>query len=407
MMFRLATMPGDPARPNEDFAGVFGNCAILLDGSGAPGDMPTGCIHGVPWYVRQLGVRCLAGMAAGEEGEPLAGILAAAIAAVVALHEGTCDLGVPGTPSSVAVMVRAGTKWLDYLVLGDFALVVEDDGGSVSVVTDKRMDAVAVDEYRAMLALPTGSPEHQAARIAFVRRQQPLRNQPGGYPVASTAPAAAGEALTGGIPIGEARRAALLSDGVTRFAEFGLGTWGELLGILAAGGPGALFARIREAENTDPQGRRWPRAKQHDDVGAVFWEAAYESRPQPVVAAIVTSARGVLIGRRNDGKPPWTFIAGEAEPGERPEHTAIREVKEETGLEIRPGLVIGERIHPKTRRQMIYMAAVPVHGTSIYVGDEAELAEVRWVSLAEAVELLPDMHASVQAHIARELGRRW
>ena len=27
---------------------------------------------------------------------------------------------------------------------------------------------------------------------------------------------------------------------------------------------------------------------------------------------------GVLAGRRNDGKPPWTFIAGEQEPGERP-----------------------------------------------------------------------------------------
>ncbi len=37
---------------------------------------------------------------------------------------------------------------------------------------------------------------------------------------------------------------------------------------------------------------------------------------QPVVAAIVTSKMGVLIGRRNDGKPPWTFIAGEIEPGE-------------------------------------------------------------------------------------------
>ena len=55
---------------------------------------------------------------------------------------------------------------------------------------------------------------------------------------------------------------------------------------------------------------------------------------QPVVAAIVTSRLGVLVGRRHDGKPPWTFIAGEVEPGERPEDAAIREVKEETGLRI-------------------------------------------------------------------------
>jgi 8-oxo-dGTP pyrophosphatase MutT (NUDIX family) len=52
--------------------------------------------------------------------------------------------------------------------------------------------------------------------------------------------------------------------------------------------------------------------------------------PQPVVAAIVTSELGVLVGRRNDGKPPRTFIAGEIEPGDSPADAGIREVKEET-----------------------------------------------------------------------------
>ena len=125
---------------------------------------------------------------------------------------------------------------------------------------------------------------------------------------------------------------------------------------------------------------------------------------QPIVAAIVTSDRGVLVGKRNDGKPPWTFIAGEQEPGERPEDTAIREVKEETTLRIQAGDVIGEREHPKTGRTMIYLAATPTHGTEIHVGDEDELAEVRWVSLAAADELLPGMFEPVREHLARELG---
>ncbi len=272
MLFRLATMPGDPARPNEDFAGILGSCAILLDGSGAPGDLPTGCTHGVPWYVRQLGGRCLAAAAAGEPDEPLDGILAAAITDVSALHRDTCDLSSPGTPSSVVVMARTEAESMDYLVLGDSALVIEDTSGSIKVVTDRRMDQVAAAEYQAMLKLPTGSPEHQAARIAFVRRQQPMRNQPGGYPVASTDPDAASKAITGSVPAVEVRRAAIVSDGVTRFAEFGLGTWSDLLSTLALDGPAALFARIRKAEDGDPGGQRWPRAKQHDDVGVVFWE---------------------------------------------------------------------------------------------------------------------------------------
>jgi GntR family transcriptional regulator len=108
----------------------------------------------------------------------------------------------------------------------------------------------------------------------------------------------------------------------------------------------------------------------------------------PIVAAIVTSRLGVLVARRNDGKPPWTFIAGEIEPGEDPADTAIREVKEETGLRIRSTRVIGRRVHPHTGREMIYLAARPTHGTRAFVGDKEELAEVRWVDLAQADELM-------------------
>lgn len=122
-----------------------------------------------------------------------------------------------------------------------------------------------------------------------------------------------------------------------------------------------------------------------------------------VVAAIVTSPLGVLVGRRNDGKPPWTFIAGEVEPDEQPEDAAVREVKEETGCEVRAGHVIGERVHPKTGRPMIYMAAKPVSGTKVFVGDERELAEVRWVSLDEADELMPDMFSPVREYLVSAL----
>lgn len=132
---------------------------------------------------------------------------------------------------------------------------------------------------------------------------------------------------------------------------------------------------------------------------------AEEGTERPIVAAIVTSDRGVLVGRRNDGKPPWTFIAGEVEPGESPADAAKREVKEEAGgLRIEVGDKIGERVHPQTGRTMIYFAATPTHGTDIDVGDRDELAEVRWVGVAEAVELLPGMFGPVREHLVRELG---
>lgn len=125
-----------------------------------------------------------------------------------------------------------------------------------------------------------------------------------------------------------------------------------------------------------------------------------------IVAAIVTSKRGVLIERRHDGQPLWTFPAGEAEPGESPADTAIRETKEETGLLVRIGHTIGERQHPTTGRHMIYLAARPYQGTDIHVGDESELAEVRWVTAAEAGSLMPSMFEPVRHHLTRTLGKR-
>lgn len=125
--------------------------------------------------------------------------------------------------------------------------------------------------------------------------------------------------------------------------------------------------------------------------------------PAAVVAAIVTSRGRVLVGRRHDGAPLWTFIAGEQEPGEQPADTIVREVKEEATLDIRPGDLIGERKHPQTGRHMIYVAAKPAGRRNIEVGDEAELAEVRWASLDEATELMPGMFAPVRDYLARTL----
>jgi 8-oxo-dGTP pyrophosphatase MutT (NUDIX family) len=167
---------------------------------------------------------------------------------------------------------------------------------------------------------------------------------------------------------------------------------------------------LRLAREPDPQVKAEIEALadqvRRGDIPPGESEAADIPVRQPVAAAIVTSARGVLLGRRNDGKPPWTFIAGEVEPFDNgPEPAAVREVKEETGIDVLAGRIIGERVHPRTGRTMIYIAASPTHSTRVFVGDEAELAEVRWVSLAEADELMPDIFGPVREYLARTIGK--
>jgi ADP-ribose pyrophosphatase YjhB (NUDIX family) len=43
-----------------------------------------------------------------------------------------------------------------------------------------------------------------------------------------------------------------------------------------------------------------------------------------IVAAIITSPQGVLLARRHDGKPAWTFPSGAQEAGEVYADTAVR-----------------------------------------------------------------------------------
>lgn len=134
-------------------------------------------------------------------------------------------------------------------------------------------------------------------------------------------------------------------------------------------------------------------------------EPATAPEPPAVVAAIVVSEHGALVGQRVDGKPPWTFIAGEIEPRESPTDAIEREVKEETGLMVKAAdRPIGRRVHPKTGRTMIYLACQPTHGTDVFVGDTDELAAVRWVpSLRELDELLPGMFEPVHDYLAGQL----
>lgn len=131
-----------------------------------------------------------------------------------------------------------------------------------------------------------------------------------------------------------------------------------------------------------------------------------------VALAIITSRLGILVGRRRDGSPPWTFPGGKIELGESPEDAAARETLEETGLRVRAIGVIGSRVHPLTGVRIVYVAAVPVSLTGLVIDEAAtdsaasadsELVEVRWIGLAEAGELMGDMFAAVHRHLRQAL----
>ncbi len=265
MRVSIASQSGRTDGRNEDWAGATSRVAIVLDGlSESP---ETGCVHGTPWFVSQLGTRLLTHAENLERS--LTDALAEAITDVAALHSHTCDLAHPGSPCTTVAVLRENTDRYDYLVLSDSTVVIDTVGG-LQVVTDKSVDTVALAEAAAANAVAFGQPEHWQLYQALIAAQQQVRNTANGYWVAQTDPAAADHATTGSVDAQQFRGGLVMSDGATRpVTDFGEWTWPQLVEYAYTHGPQALITHTRTLEQTDPDGTRWKRYKITDDASAV------------------------------------------------------------------------------------------------------------------------------------------
>jgi hypothetical protein len=276
MQVAFATQPAADGALNEDFIAATTQLVILLDGASVPEGLETGCRHGTAWYVARLGTRLLEELTA-QPSQLLTDALATAIHGVASLHADTCELDHSGAPSAALALLREGDQTVDYLVLADTTIVL-DATSDFLVVSDDRLTQVAVTEHSAMHREATGTVSHQQRYADLVTELRRHRNQAEGYWVASSTPDAAYQALTGSIPRLEVRRAALLSDGATRLADrFGVMAWPRVFDLLDREGPSSLIMQTREAESSDPNGRRWPRSKRHDDASAVICRFGWDS----------------------------------------------------------------------------------------------------------------------------------
>lgn len=109
-----------------------------------------------------------------------------------------------------------------------------------------------------------------------------------------------------------------------------------------------------------------------------------------ISAAIVVQGDRVLMVRRrvSEGELMWQFPAGAIEAGETAEQAAVRETLEETGLTVEAVKLLGERVHPKTKRMMSYTACDAVAGEA-FVADADELSEVAWITHGQIGEYVP------------------
>ncbi|MBV1941328.1 hypothetical protein KUF83_32920 [Streptomyces sp. BV286] len=260
MRSELISVPGDPARPDEDYASVVlpasgqGGSIVVLDGVTPPAT-DHGCLHSVPWFTARLG-GALTELSVSRRDLTLTEVLGHAIARTADVHRATCDLSHPRTPQATVVLARWSSETVEYLVLSDSTLLVESSSGTVTPVLDDRLSRVP-----------------RAALASHAETDATLRNKEGGFFTAAADPSVAARAVTGTLPRAEVRALAALTDGATRWVEkFGEGDWAALSALVRKEGGQALVDRVRALELADEERVFLGRSKRHDDATVVYVE---------------------------------------------------------------------------------------------------------------------------------------
>lgn len=124
-----------------------------------------------------------------------------------------------------------------------------------------------------------------------------------------------------------------------------------------------------------------------------------------LVAVVIVEFRGdFLLGRRimDPGNGLWSFVGGYVNRGEKVEEAAIREVKEETNLDVQLNHLIGvysERGNPHV--VIAYQASIGDNDVSSMAPQENEVSELAFFSLQE----MPELAFPVDEQIKQDLRR--
>ncbi len=106
----------------------------------------------------------------------------------------------------------------------------------------------------------------------------------------------------------------------------------------------------------------------------------------PCVGAVVTDGQGRLLMIKRGHEPGaglWSIPGGRIEPGETDAEALVREMREETGLVVEVGSLIGSVQRPGLDDAIIDIRdyAATVTGGTLRPGDDA--ADARWVELQD------------------------
>lgn len=268
------SLPGDPAKANEDAFGHGGSEAVVIDGATPLGDSLMPGPSDAAW-IAQFGARRL--MAHLRDGDGARKALRATLADTQKSFEALrrhAPEEMWQTPCASMMLAVAGEGGVEFLWFGDCAALVKQGDAPVTVIGEtfeKR-----ADEARRAQALAREkklSPASGLSRPEFITSLRSSRNRinSGNYWLFSPDVKAAAHVSRRVMKIKPGSEILLLTDGFLALAsDYGAYSVDSLMDAAINKGLAILGEQLRTIEADDSGGDKFPRFKKSDDATALL-----------------------------------------------------------------------------------------------------------------------------------------
>ncbi len=268
------SLPGDPAKPNEDSFGHDADAAVVLDGATPLGDGLMPGPSDAAWIAQFGARRLLAHLRDGQGArKALRGALADAQKSFEALRR-MPPQEVWQTPCASMMLAVPGEEGVEFLWYGDCAALIKQGDAAVTVVGesfDKR--AAEAQRAKAIAKEKNLPPASGLSRPEFIGALRAARNRinSGNNWLFSPDAKAAAHVSRRAVKLAPGALVLLSTDGFLALAsDYGLYSADSLMAAAQSKGLAALGEELRATEAGDPGGDTFARFKKSDDATALL-----------------------------------------------------------------------------------------------------------------------------------------
>ena len=268
------SLPGDPAKANEDAFGHDTGAAVVIDGATPLGDSLMPGPSDAAW-IAQFGARRLMAHLRDGDGarKALRATLADAQKSFEALRRHEPE-EMWQTPCASLMLAVSGDSGVEFLWYGDCAALIKQSDAPVAIVGETF--AKRADEARRAQALATEknlSPAGGISRAEFIGSLRASRNRinSGDNWLLSPDVKAASHASRRVMKVKPGSEILLLTDGFLALAsDYGVYSADSLMAAALSKGLAPLGEELRAIEAGDSGGDKFPRFKKSDDATALL-----------------------------------------------------------------------------------------------------------------------------------------